>query len=298
MDKCKTIIMQQLPGVYRSLLEPLSFHNLEEIRFRVGSPVMLYGHGTYHYLDSHGGGTQDINCAKITLKAEMNALAAALCEHSVYAHLHNMRDGFITLRGGHRAGLAGKAIIKDGQLSGLTEISGINLRIARPYVGCAQSLSARLLRNNRIKNTLLLSPPQCGKTTLLRDLTRIFSAKFKISVVDERSEIAGMYEGTPQFDLGSQTDVLDRFPKSIGMLLAVRSLSPQIIVTDELGGEADRNALLHVLGTGCRIIASIHGDSPEELSTEHQKLLSCFDVAVILGRQNNRPAVLDIKELK
>lgn len=299
MDKCKNAILQQLPGAYRALLAPLSFDSLEEIRFRIGRPVMLYAQGCRSYLANSGGSTQTVSRAKIPLRSDLNALAAALCDSSVYAYLNDIRDGFITLRGGHRVGLAGKAIIKDGQIAGITDVSGINIRIARPCTGCGAALAPRLLTDRGIvKNTLLIAPPQCGKTTMLRDLTRIFSEKFKIAVVDERSEIAGTYEGTPQFDLGPQTDVLDRFPKPAGMLLAVRSLSPQLLVTDELGTAADTEALRRANGTGCRLIASIHGDDPELLRRTQPQLFSLFDIAVLLGRQNNRPAILDIKELR
>ena len=159
-------------------------------------------------------------------------------------------------------------------------------------------MAHRLRRGRNIKNTLLVSPPQCGKTTLLRDLARIFSADFKIVIVDERSEIAGVYEGVPQFDVGPQTDVLDRFPKASGMLLAVRSLSPQILITDELGSNDDVSALQSALCTGCRVIASIHSDSPDTLQRTKPELLSFFDTVVLLGRKNDTPAILSIQDLR
>lgn len=132
----------------------------------------------------------------------------------------------------------------------------------------------------------------------MRDLARIFSASYKTVIVDERSEIAGTYEGMPQFDIGPQTDVLDRFPKTAGIMLALRSLSPQIIITDELGGQEDIRALQDAANTGCRFIASIHGDSLNLEETSRRQLLSLFQVAILLGRKNNRPDVIKIQNLR
>ena len=250
MDKCKKSVLTQLPAAYRMLLEPVSFQSLEEIRFRANLPVMLYHHADSCFLHKDGGITHAPDQSKIALSTELSALAASLCNHSMYAHANEMKDGFVTLRGGHRVGLAGKAVIKDGKVSGLCDISGINIRIAKSHTGCAEKLTPQLLTTNEgFLNTLLVAPPQCGKTTMLRDLARILSTRYKIAVIDERSEIAGTYEGVPQFDLGRQTDVLDRFPKVTGMLLALRSLSPQILVTDEVGsdGRYDPLTLLFVL---------------------------------------------------
>ena len=122
-------------------------------------------------------------------------------------------------------------------------------------------------KENRIKNTLIIAPPRCGKTTILRDLARKISgeyAKKNVVVVDERSEIAGCYRGEPQKDVGPRTDVLDRCPKAVGMMMAVRSLSPEVLVVDEIGGKQDILALQEVLKCGCSVIATAHGEKWEE----------------------------------
>ena len=282
----KNIILRQLSEPYASILSAVDFSGLEEIRFRIARPISLYYHKRHCLLPN------------IASLEDIEGLAAALCNHSVYAYLNDLKDGFITIRGGHRVGLAGKCIKKDGQITGITAVSGINLRIAHEFPGCAAGIAPHLRTASSIKNTLLVSPPQCGKTTFLRDLARIFSAEYKVTIVDERSEIAGTYEATPQFDVGPQTDVLDRFPKTDGMLMALRSLSPQILITDELGGTEDIQAIRRVSGAGCRIIASVHGESLAELMHLKSELLSFFDVAVMMGRQNGLPSVQSIQNLR
>lgn len=297
MPSTKEIILSQLAEPYCTLLSRISFSGLEEIRFRVGRPVSLYYYNRILFL-AESGTTQTQKDAKHASKNELEALTACLCNYSVYAYLNEMKDGFITIRGGHRVGLAGKCVEKNGQISGISSISGINIRIAREYKGCAESLMPHLRLANSVYNTLLLSPPQCGKTTYLRDITRLLSADFKITVVDERSEIAGSFDGIPQFDIGPQTDVLDRFPKTDGMLLALRSLSPQILVTDELGDDRDADAAYKLYGAGCRLIATMHGDNLNELSKTKKSLLSLFDIAILMGRRDGRPAVSSITRLR
>lgn len=293
MQTTKEIIIRQLSEPYRTLLSSVSFDGLEEIRFRIGQPVTLYYYNRTVFLNESGHTN-----IRPTDKNDLEALSACLCNHSVYAYLNEIKDGFITIRGGHRVGLAGKCIEKNGQITGISSISGINLRIAREYKNCAKDLLPHLHRMGSIQNTLLLSPPQCGKTTYLRDIARLLSADYKITVVDERSEIAGTYDGIPQFDLGPQTDVLDRFPKAEGMLLALRSLSPQILITDELGDDRDIEAIKKLYGAGCRVIATMHGDNLTNLSHAKKDMLAYFDLALLMGRQNNKPAVSAIKQLR
>ncbi len=286
MDSTKDFILSKFPAPIKKLFSPISFEGLEEIRFRVNRPICLY--------DATG-------CKILSKKVsreELDNLSMGLCNHSVYAYLNEMKDGFLTIPGGHRVGFAGKCVTKDGAITGITNLSGINLRIAREFPGCALSLADDIRQEKRLKNVLLIAPPQCGKTTFLRDLARIFSKDYKVTVVDERSEIAGCADGVPQFDVGPQTDVLDRFPKASGMLLALRSLSPHIILTDELGDVADLNAIRRVCDAGCGLIASMHGENTAELLKTKKDFLTYFDLAVTLGRPNGIPRVVEIEHLR
>lgn len=298
MHNCKEIIIPQLTPLYRNLFQTVDFSHLEEIRFRIGRPVMLYGHNSHWFLSGNGGETNIETHAKISSAVEINDLATTFCSSSIYAYLNDLKDGFITLCGGHRVGFAGKVVIKNGEISNITDVSSLNLRIARAFPGCAITIAKHIFTNKHLQNALLISPPQCGKTTFLRDLARIFSSTHKVVIVDERSEIAGSFCGTPQFDIGIQTDVLDRFPKAAGMILAIRSLSPDLLITDELGNQEDAEALQSAANAGCHVIASIHGGSIEDVELTHPGLLKFFDTVILLGRKDNLPAVLSIQNLR
>ena len=171
-------------------------------------------------------------------------------------------------------GLAGKAVLHEGQIKTLKHICSLNIRIAREVIGAADNLIDYLTDERKaVYNTLILSPPKAGKTTLLRDLIRQLSngdAKrnikgYKIGLVDERSEIACCYEGKPQNNVGIRTDVIDGCPKAVGIVMLLRSMSPDIIATDEVGRHEDVLALQEAINAGITIIATAHGNNLEEI---------------------------------
>lgn len=297
MDNCKTMILSQMPTDIRQIFRKIDFDEIEEIRFRAGRPMMVYKRGQLFYIRKNSELTIVEQDAEPLLKEDITRITSVFLNSSVYAYLQDICSGFITLRGGHRVGLAGKCVIKNGQITNVTDISGVNLRVAHAYPGCAQRLSNKLIEAGRPLNTLLIAPPQCGKTTYLRDLTRIFSQTVKVTVVDERSEIAAMSGGVPQFDLGPQTDVLDRFPKAEGMMMALRSLSPQLLVIDEIGSKQDVQAVQQVLNAGCKLFASVHGYDLDSVRVAKPSLLQCFEQAVVLGRPYGFPEIVQIEKM-
>ncbi|MDN5346879.1 MAG: stage sporulation protein [Clostridia bacterium] len=266
-----------LPSPLHSLIGSLPVEvlkNLEEIRLRRGRPLQVRWSGGEGWVAGGGGTTLDLGQARILQAGELQYALQALTRNSLYALEEELRLGYITIPGGHRVGLTGEAVVENGEVKTLKNITGLNIRLARSLTGCARPLLPFLSDGqNRPYNTLIISPPRCGKTTLLRDLVRSFSlglpplpGGFNVAVVDERSEIAGCYQGIPQLDVGPRTDVLDRCPKASGMLMLLRSMGPEIIATDEIGRPPDLEALQEVLNAGVAVLATVHAPDIEALS--------------------------------
>lgn len=245
---------------------------LEEIRVRVGQPLMfLHGDGEY-FFDVHiGKEVKTLDQAYCMSSRDVEEMIAFLCQYSLYAYEEQLRMGYLTLRGGHRVGVAGEAAIKDRQIIRLQHIYFLNIRIAKEKRDCARHLVEAIRRGHSICNTLIISAPGVGKTTYLRDAIRLLScgdrrwAGLKVGVVDERSEIGAGYLGVPQNDLGPRTDVLEGAGKSEGIYMLLRSMSPQVIAVDELGMREDFKAVGRAFHSGCRLIGTIHGESIEDL---------------------------------
>ena len=270
-------------------LSRCSFDGLQEIRMRSMRPIMLYYSGGRAFLTDRGEGEAEkgiiASCALIC------KTVANFCRNSVYAHTDNIKEGFITLPGGHRAGIAGRAVNVCGNVSNIACYSSVNVRIAREYKGSAQICIPYIREKNRLLNTVIIAPPGGGKTTVLRDISRLLSEEYKVTVVDERFEIAAEERGVFGFDVGLQTDVLSGFYKSEGIVHALRSLSPDVIICDEIGTESDRVAIENILKGGCKIVTSMHGYSIEEAIEKKNELMSLFDVAVLLTSESGVPEV-------
>lgn len=259
-------IIELIPDTYIS--------RLEEIRIRVNKPLMICCTNTDYFV-SLKGCISKIPAGSYTVTAEdCEKTLQMLSNYSIYAYEEELRNGYITLSGGHRVGIVGRGILDSGKIKALKNIFGFNVRIAREVLGAADSVMTYIRKNeNDIYNLLIISPPQCGKTTLLRDIIRQVSSGtkdnllhgMKVGLVDERSEIAGCFMGIPQNDVGIRTDVLDACPKSSGIIMLIRSMSPRVVATDEIGSSADSDAIYEALNAGVRIMSTIHGDSLEEI---------------------------------
>ncbi len=265
-------IMPYLPEKLRKKLMRLSAHlldELEEIRLRGGLPVALRFHRGEFFLTAEGKCSAKASEGEPFAAAEMRQAVMLLSDSSFYALEEQLRRGYITLAGGHRAGLVGRAVLENGCLKHLTDISSINIRLARFVAGTADELLPLICRERQTffpYNTLLISPPRAGKTTILRDLARQLSARgFNVGIVDERSEIAAMLDGKPQFPIGPRSDVLDACPKAEGMMLMIRSMAPQILICDEIGREEDVLAIREAANAGVVVIASAHGHDEEDI---------------------------------
>lgn len=297
MDKVKNEILPKIYPELSAMLEKCSFQNLCEIRFRAGRPVMLYYSDETYYCSRQGGITKEIEKAVNCSANDLTRLVSAFCKSSVYAYENEIKEGFITISGGHRVGICGKAVLDKNGVKNITQFSGINIRIAKEYKNCGDKCVRHICENGRIYNSVIISPPGVGKTTVLRDVARQLSQNFKVSIIDERCEIAASYGGVPQFDVGVQTDVLDGFPKSYGIICALRSLSPDVIITDEIGTDSDILAIKELLSGGCKTVATMHGYSIGEALEKKSELLKLFERAILLERKKGVPIVTECLKL-
>ena len=240
--------------------ERILFDHIQEIKLRIGKPLIII------YL-----GKERMWKDVIVTKEEIKETLEYISNYSLYAYEHELKQGFITIEGGHRVGMAGQVIMEEGKIKNLKYISSINLRISHEVKNCADKIFPYITYNKQMYHTLLISPPRCGKTTLLRDIIRQVSdgnmwvKGCTVGVVDERSELGGCYLGNPQNEMGVRTDILDRCPKAEGMIMLIRSMAPQVIAVDEIGAQEDVHAIEYAMHCGCKMLATAHGYSMEEI---------------------------------
>ena len=247
---------------------------LQEIRLRAYKPVIIYIDNEEFFLSVYGEITKDITSAMVTMPKDIADTLELMSEYSLYSYEEEIRNGYITIKGGHRVGVVGKAVIENNKIKTLKNISGLNIRISHQMVGCADKILMYILNGCSIYNTLIVSPPKCGKTTILRDVARQISdgrEKFKglnVSIVDERSEIAACFNGMSQNDVGTRTDVLDGCPKVCGMRILLRAMSPDVVIVDEIGGEEDAGAIRDILNAGIKVVCSLHAADLEDIKNK------------------------------
>lgn len=248
-------------------------NRLTEIRLRVNKPLLFILDNSNIMVKRDGQVTKELCSAYHCSMDDLLMILQLISKNSLYAFEQELRMGFFTIQGGHRVGLAGQVTLEDGKVKGFKHITSMNIRLAREVKGCSRPLFPYLINGNIIFNTLIISPPRCGKTTILRDIIRFVSSGLpelhfsgqQIGVVDERSELAACKNGIPTVDLGPRVDVLDACPKAIGMLMLIRSMSPQVIAVDELGRNEDTLAIQEALHAGVSVIATAHGRDVKEI---------------------------------
>lgn len=234
--------------------------NICEIRLRSDKPVVLYISNIPYYINSNGDiFLPDVDSSPIIFTfSDIKNAFCRLCEYSVYKHQNNINNGFITVRGGHRIGICGTAVLADSEIKSVVDITSLNIRIAKEYIGCSEYFFKNVNYNHGV---LICGVPSSGKTTLLRDISRTLTLKklFKASVIDERSEISSSFNGRSNFDLGL-SDIYCGFPKDKAIFQAIRTMSPDFIICDELTGN-DIESVSQTLNYGIKLIATVHCDS-------------------------------------
>lgn len=242
--------------------------NLQEIRIRVERPILLKLRQA------------DVVIDYIVTQMELLQIVEKLCDNSIYAYKNQICEGFITIKGGHRIGITGTAVVENKKVVNMKYITSLNFRIAREVLDCSSAIVKQMINQeeNTIYNTLIVSPPGKGKTTLLRDAIRkisngIDSINFKgktCGVVDERGEIAAMYKGIPQNDVGIRTDVVENISKAKGMKMLIRSMAPEIIACDEIGTKEDVEAIKEAISSGVKGIFTMHGRNLEDVKNNQE----------------------------
>lgn len=275
-----------------------------EIRLRVGRPIAITCPEKIWFVDDASQLHNIPVTSCLVTRADIEESIVSMCAHSVHAHQQEFREGFISLRGGHRAGICGTAVLGGEGITAVREITSINLRVAREVPGAANDIIEQVFAHG-LQGLLIAGVPASGKTTVLRDLARQLAGGragrfWKVAVVDERCEIGAVHDGEPQNDLGCCCDVLSGYPKAAGMRVAVRTLSPDVVICDEVGGpEAD--AMLDCLNCGVRVVATAHAQSAAELLCRPyiMKLLDsgAFQKIVLLDGPDNPGEIKKVLEV-
>ena len=236
----------------------------EELRLRLGRPMMVSG---------PRGERAVPGCEDMPLRpSDLGMVLEIASQASAHTVLDKVQNGFVTVRGGHRLGLCGSGVVRDGEVKNLRQISSMALRIAKEVPGAGEEVLPRLMGEGGLWSTLILSPPGGGKTTLLRDLIRRVSDGVgvpprRVGLADERGEVAAVYEGLPQVEVGARTDILDGCPKGAALTMLLRGMNPQVLAADEITASADAEAMEEAAGCGVALLCTAHGGTTADLWT-------------------------------
>ena len=285
-------IMDVLPQNIKSQLQnQADINRLQEIRIKVNKPLIFQV------------ASKEIISSYTATQEDLKTIIQRISNYSIYAFEEEIRQGYITINGGHRIGLCGNCVLEGRKIKTIKNIASVNFRINREVTGCSDKIMRFMVDKEDILNTIIISPPRCGKTTLLRDIARNLSQGNralelegrKVSIIDERCELAACFEGIPQMNVGVRTDVLDNCPKSEGIMMAIRSMSPDIIICDEIGTTSDMESILMALNCGVNLITSIHGFGIDDLyrRTVFKDVLdnNVFKRAIVLSGLNGAGTV-------
>ncbi|MBB2482144.1 stage III sporulation protein AA [Bacillus sp. APMAM] len=294
MENILALLPKTISGKIQELPTPIQ-DSLEEIRIRISRPLEVIARNEPLFLPY------------IVKEEDAEQFMNRIANHSFYTLDEELKKGYITVDGGHRVGLAGKVILENGYVKAIRNLSSFNIRIAKEKIGVAENFIPYLYQN-RWHHTMIIGPPQTGKTTYLRDIARLISTglknkhipPMKVGIVDERSEIAGCVRGVPQLQFGPRVDILDACPKAEGMMMMIRSMSPDVLIVDEIGREEDSTAIMEAINAGIILVMTTHGNSLEEIQKrpilKEILQLEVFERYIELSRMNGPGTIKKIRD--
>lgn len=286
-------ILKVLPSyISNEIIRMNISQNITEIRLRVKGKVILRCMNEEIVLD----------CI-VTTKTILDILLN-VSKNSIYAIQSDINNGFVIIKGGHRIGISGEVVYVDEKIKNIKNICSLNIRVARQIFGCADSILPNIISRGKVLNTLIISSPGCGKTTLIRDIIRQISNGVptlnlrgkNVSLIDERGEIASVYNGVASLDVGARTDIMSNANKSQGMKMMIRSMAPDVIATDEIGRDEDIVAIKEAVLSGVNVIFTMHGDSIKSiLKNPNVKELLDLDIfsKIILLSSGKIPGIVE-----
>lgn len=281
-------IISIFPPDIRRALFSINLKEAQEIRIILGQPLVIHYCDGDYYINKKGVLSMNSKNGVIISKNDIDYIIERVSNASLYSVKNELINGYITISGGHRVGIAGTAVLNNNRVEFIKNISAMNIRIANEVIGCGTEI-ARDIAKDGLKNTLIISPPACGKTTLIRDIIRELSQSgYYVGIADERCEIAGMHNGMSGFNIGPRSMVMEGCPKSYATECLLRTMAPDVIATDELGQDEDADAVYKAINSGVTVIATAHGKNVDQLLKRavFKELVPLFDIKITLSRKN------------